>query len=335
MGRVPMIRVSSLMPVVRELEQRRVDGRFLLHEHLIAHEHLADPYSEVPLARYVAFLESAAERVGDPFFGAQVGTGFRLADLGPVGLLLGASATLRRGLEVLCRTLTTWQDGTSIGLHDEDGVLVWTYRIEDPLVWPRQQDSEYTLAATIAMARDAFGLSGRPLEAHLEHAAPEDAGPLARILGLRPAYGQPGNRLVFNLAEADRVHRTEDRALMTILSRHLDDLRQPEGEDGLLGRVRTLIGLHLGQRTITVPMIAAELRVSARTLQRRLADHGTSLRALVHQSRVELGRVHLRDGRASNAQIARALGYTDATAFWRAFKAGTGRAPSQYRRSGE
>ena len=53
----------------------------------------------------------------------------------------------------------------------------------------------------------------------------------------------------------------------------------------------------------------------------------------MHQVRVELGRAHLREGRASNAEIARALGYADATAFWRAFKAGTGRTPTQYRRS--
>jgi len=64
----------------------------------------------------------------------------------------------------------------------------------------------------------------------------------------------------------------------------------------------------------------------------RLADEGTSLRALLLQVRVDLGRVHLRDGRTSNAEIARALGYTDSTAFWRAFKASTGAAPSEFRR---
>lgn len=329
------IRVSSLMPAVRELDRRRLSADELLARHLMSREQLANPYAEIPLARYVAFLEAAAEAAADESFGAAVGTSFRSVNLGPVGLLFSSSATLRRGLERLARTLTTWQDGTSIGLHDEDGTLVWTYRIEDPLIWPRRQDSEYTLAATIAIARDAFGASGRPIEAHVEHAQPEDPVPLARILGLRPQYGQPGNRLVFDLAGADRPHRTEDTEMMAMLNRHLDDLRQPEQEAGLIGRARALIGLHLGHRTITVPMVARELGVSPRTLQRRLAEDGASLRTLVHQVRVDLGRAHLREGRASNAEIARALGYTDTTAFWRAFKAGTGRSPSQYRRSPE
>ena len=306
----------------------------MLARHLITRDQMANPYAEIPLARFVAFLEAAAEAVGDESFGVRVGTMFRPVNLGPVGLLFDASATLRRGLERMCRSLTTWQEGTSVGLHDEEDVLVWTYRIEDPLIWPRRQESEYTLAATVTIARNAFGASARLLEAHVEHAAPADTTPLARVLGIRPQYGQPGNRLVFARADADRIHRQEDAEMMAMLDRHLEDLRHPIGAEGMIGRVRTLIALHLGHRAITVPMVARELAVSPRTLQRRLAEDGTSLRALVNQVRVDLGRVHLRDSRASNAEIARSLGYADATAFWRAFKAGTGSAPSAFRRSG-
>jgi AraC-like DNA-binding protein len=330
--RMPLIRVSSLIPVVRELDRRAIIADAVLARHLMTREQLGNPYAEIPLARYVAFLEAAADAARDPSFGAAVGASFRPVALGPVGLFFGASSTLRRGLERLVRTLTSWQDGTSIGLHDEDGALVWTYQIEDPLIWPRRQDSEYTLAATFTIAREAFGGSAHLLEAHVEHAEPEDPAPLERILGLRPQYGQPRNRLIFALREADRVQRAEDAEMMAMLGRHLDDLSQSKGEAGLLAQVRALIGLHLGYRTITVPMVARELGVSPRTLQRRLAEEGTSLRTLLHGVRLDLGRVHLRDGRSSNAEIARVLGYTDATAFWRAFKSGTGSAPSAFRR---
>lgn len=332
---LPLIRVSSLIPIMRELEHRRLSPDLVLSRHLMTPEQLGNPYAEIPLARYVAILESAAEVASDPNFGAMVGTTFRPSTLGPVGLFFAASATLRLGLERLVRTLITWQGGTSIGLYDDDEGLVWTYRVADPLIWPRRQDNEYTLAATITIAREAFGGSVRLLGAHVEHPAPDDTAPLARILGFRPQYGQPGNRLIFGRREADRVQRAEDLEMMTMLGRHLDDLRQPEDEAGLLARVRALIGLHLGHRTITVPMIAGELGVSQRTLQRRLAEEGTSLRSMLHAVRVDLGRAHLRDGRTSNTEIARVLGYTDVTAFWRAFKAGTGSAPSRFRRVGE
>ena len=220
-----------------------------------------------------------------------------------------------------------------MGVSEEAGVVVWSYRL-DAEIFPRRQDTEYTLAATIALASGAFGTSGRPLEIHIEHVEPADPGPLARILGVRPLFGQPGNRLVFDRAGADRAHREEDRDLMAILEHHAADLCQPlDGIEGLIGKVRTLVLMHLGHRPITLPVMASELHVSTRTLQRRLAEEGTSLRALVRECRLELGRVHLRDGRASTAEIARSLGYSDNTTFWRAFKAGTGSAPSHYRRT--
>jgi AraC-like DNA-binding protein len=332
--RLALIRVSSLAPVVEELDRRGGAADALLARHGLTRAQLADPYHEMALVRYVRFLEEAAAAAGDELLGARVGGQFRPAHLGPVGLLFGASATLRRGLERLARWLNVWQHGTAMRVWSEETTLVWSYRL-DPGMWPRRQDTEYTLAATIALARAAFGAAGRPLEVDVEHAAPADPAPLARILGIRPSFGRPDNRLVFDRAEADRVQRAEDRDLLAILERHVADLCQPApGAEGLIGKARTLVLMHLGARPITLPAVAAELNVSTRTLQRRLADEGTSLRALVRDCRLELGRLHLREGRISNAEIARALGYADSTAFWRAFKAGTGSAPSRYRRSG-
>ena len=319
-SRVPLIRVSSLMPVVEEMDRRGPRAEALIARHLLSRAQLSDPYLEIPLARYVAFLEEAAAVEGDPLLGARVGGQFRPAHLGPVGLLFGSSSTLRRGLERLARWLMAWQDGTVMRIEAEADRLVWTYRL-DSGIGPRRQDSEYSVAATLALAREAFGAAGRPVAIEVEHDAPADPGPLSRLLGLRPAFNQPGNRLIFDLAEAERVQRNEDRDLMAVLERHVADLCQPvQGPEGLVGKVRTLVLMHLGHRPITLPMIAAELRTSPRTL--------------VRACRLELGRVQLLAGRTSTAEIARTLGYADATAFWRAFKAETGTAPSRFRRPG-
>lgn len=327
-----LIRVSSLLPILREAD-RRGFGRRLFGKHRLHQADLADPYREIPLHRYLAVLEDAAAMAGDTAFCASVGTKFRPIDLGPVGLLFGASSTLRRGLERLAHSLVSWQDGTAIRIHAEGDLLVWTYHIDDPGYRPRRQDSEYSLAATVALARDAFGGAGKPVEAHVEHSEPSDTAALTGILGVRPQYGQPANRLFFDLTAAERVQRHEDEGLMTILTRHLADLHPPRDTPAdLVAHIRQLVGLHLGQRPVTLDLIAAELNLSTRTLQRRLAEQATSLRRIVQDLRVETGRGLLREGRASHADIARMLGYGDATAFWRAFKQKTGKAPSHERK---
>lgn len=328
---VPMIRVSSLSPILDEIDRRGLPSAALLARHALTRAQLSDRYEEIPLRRYIAFLEDMPAATGDPAFCASVGTGFRPADLGPVGLLLDASSTLRRGLERLARGLIAWQDRTAIRIHAEDGLLVWNYQIDDPGLWPRRQDSEYSLAATLAIAQSAFGAAARPVEAHLEHAEPDHAASLTRILGLRPQFGQSANRLFFDLTAAERIQRHEDEGLMAVLTRHVADLRRPAADGDLLSRVRRLVTLHLGQRPVTLDLLAAELNLSGRTLQRRLTGMRTSLRGILCETRLQLARTHLREGCLSNAEIARLLGYADSTAFWRAFKAGTGRPPSRYR----
>lgn len=332
-----MIRVSSLAPVLRELDKRTAEGRAadagdrLLARHLLNRQTIADPYAEIPLPRYLAFLEDAALMAGDPLLCARVGTGFRPADLGPVGLIFAASGTLRRGLQRLVHGLAAWQDDTALRIEVADDALVWTYRITTPDIGAHRQDSEYTLAATLALARDVFGAAGRPREIHVEHDAPPDPAGLARVLGLRPSFGQSANRLIFDRAAAERIQRPEDEGLIAILSRHVDDLHRPAVAGDLVSRVRGLIALHLGQRPVTLALIAAELNLSTRSLQRKLAEAGTALRPLVLQARLDMAQDQLREGRVSNAEIARRLGYADGTGLWRAFKTATGQPPKARR----
>ena len=331
--RVALARVSSLVPVLEELDRRGANGNLLLSQHMMTRSQIADPYREITLARFVAMLEDAAVLAQDDLFCAKVGRQFRPGNLGPVGLIFGASSTLRRGLERLARWLNAWQGGTAVRVYEDNGLLIWSYRI-DAKIAARRQDTEMTLGATIALSCDAFGASGRPFEIQVEHAEPADADRLRRIFGVRPLFSQPMNCLIYDVAEADLVHRVEDRDLISILERHVSDLcRSADSDEGLLGRVRTLVLMYLGQRAITLPLLASELNMSARTLQRRLANEGTSLRAIVRDCRLELGRIHLRDGRTSTAEVGRLLGYADNTTFWRAFKAGTGSTPSHYRRT--
>jgi AraC-like DNA-binding protein len=197
-----------------------------------------------------------------------------------VGLIFAASATLRRALERLARSLAAWQDSTAIRVEATADTLVWTYRIAATETGPHRQDRDYT----------------------------------------RPSFGQAANRLIFDRAAAERVQLAEDEGLMAVLSRHVEDLLRPPAPGDLVARVRGLIALHLGQRAVTLALIATELNLSTRSLQRKLGEAGTALRPLLLQARLETAREHLREGRISNAEIARRLGYADGTGLWRAVK---------------
>ncbi|UCE89015.1 MAG: helix-turn-helix transcriptional regulator [Pseudomonadota bacterium] len=82
----------------------------------------------------------------------------------------------------------------------------------------------------------------------------------------------------------------------------------------------------------TLQRAAYALDVSPRTLQRRLAEANLSYSEIVEQVRLEQARQLLGDSEQPVGAIARALGYTDAGSFTRAFERWTGMAPRDFRR---
>lgn len=318
MPAIASIRASVLAPLVEQIDRRSGKTDLLLASHGILRSQLDDPYAMIPMARYVAIFEEAALVTGEASLGARLGTLFKPSDIGPIGVLFSISGTIRAGFERLAKYVNTVQSATSSGVFEEDGNLVWSYRLEDPKMWPRRQDSEFSVVASCQLVRSCFARSWKPLEVHFEHIAPRDRSVLERIFRCPLKFGESANRIIVDGRDAARLYRQEDPALSTVLERHVAELvGKSMVPDSISERVRGLIGIYLGHKPITLPSIAAELRISVRTLQRRLAEEGTSLRHLVRETREVIATTQL-EAHVQKARIAEVLGYADSTVLWRA-----------------
>lgn len=320
MPAIPTIRASVLAALVQQIDRRSGKTDILLAGHGILRSQLVDPYAFVPMARYVALFEDAAAITADQAFGARLGLLFKASDIGPIGVLFSISPTIRSAFERLSKYVNVLQGATSASLSEENGDVVWNYRVIDPTMWPRRQDAEFSLAATCQLVRSCFGRSWRPVEVQFEHPAPRDTAPLERIFRAPLAFSQPTNRIVVRKSDADRVYRSEDSGFASVLERHIADLLPDNGGfQGLRERVMALIGIYLGHKPITVHSLAVELSMSPRTLQRRLSGEGVSLRGLLREYRQDFSAMQQSEN-IRNAAIAHSLGYADTTVFWRARK---------------
>jgi AraC-like DNA-binding protein len=309
-----------LAPLVEQIDRRSGKTDLLLASHGILRSQLNDSYAKIPMARYVAIFEEAALITGEPSLGARLGTLFKPSDIGPIGVLFSISGTIRVGFERLAKYVNTVQSATSSGVFEEDGNLVWSYRLEDTRMWPRRQDSEFSVAASCQLVRSCFAKSWRPLEVHFEHLPPRDRSVLERIFRCPLQFGESANRIIVAGSDAARLYRQEDPALSAVLERYVAELVGKTAlPDSISERVRTLIGIYLGHKPVTLPAIAAELRISVRTLQRRLAEEDTSLRELVLETRAAITATLL-EADVQRARIAEVLGYADSTVLWRARK---------------
>jgi AraC-like DNA-binding protein len=104
----------------------------------------------------------------------------------------------------------------------------------------------------------------------------------------------------------------------------------PKGE-ATTDAVRRHLASELGKGQPTLEQIAPRLHMSPRTLHRRLDEEGTSYRQILTEVRRELASRHLMECRLAIGEIAFLPGFSEPSAFHRAFKRWTGHGPLAYR----
>jgi AraC-like DNA-binding protein len=318
-GSLPYIRGALVAPLVRVLDSSDLDADALLAEFGISRRLLSNPYEVVPLSRYVSTFERLAALLDEPALGLRLGKELQTTDLGPAGFVFLSSMTLRSAINNFSRVLASWQSGTICELHSEGDWATWTYRFANQSIWPRQQDSDYTLASMCSMIRLVLGTAWNPIEVNFEHPKPKDDRSHKRFFRATLNFAQPLNGLTLRGRDLETPLRTADLKLAKMMEHHAKDLiEQASVPKDVVEQIRNLVQRRLAYERLTIVEIADVMCISTRTLQRHLSSQGTSVRQIIREVRMQCNDgLEQRDG-LSNASIAQALGYADATVLWRA-----------------
>ncbi|HRM74625.1 MAG TPA: helix-turn-helix domain-containing protein, partial [Paracoccus sp. (in: a-proteobacteria)] len=140
------------------------------------------------------------------------------------------------------------------------------------------------------------------------------------------------NALVLRSGDLDLPFAGHNPDLLAILDPSLTaSLGEIEAQSALPQQVKILIKRRIASGKPEIGDVARDLGMSERSLQRRIAEHGTSYRRLVDEARQELGRHLLADGGNSVDEIAFLLGFQDKGSFYRAFRGWEGVTPATWR----
>lgn len=158
-----------------------------------------------------------------------------------------------------------------------------------------------------------------------------------RPYAIRGGTASIGRRLLGDelrsMSAAHSVRMIE--AVRLMVSEHASQQRLDRVLPGhLVAAVRDHVREHLADPRLSAATIAARFHVSLRSLFAAFEHEDESLGALVRRERIAAARHLLRTTDLSVAEIATAVGYTDATAFIRAWRAATGATPGRWRRGG-
>jgi AraC-like DNA-binding protein len=118
-----------------------------------------------------------------------------------------------------------------------------------------------------------------------------------------------------------------------VLNRHAAELLEklPQ-ENGIVDGVRRALAESLRGGDASISAVSKRLGMSARTLQRKLSDLGTSHQELLDDMRRDLSRKYLQESGMAICEVAFLLGFSDTSVFHRAFRRWTGETPGEYQK---
>lgn len=288
------------------------------------------PTDPVDLRGYCGLFEEAARQTGEDNFGLWYGQQFEPHMLGLIGFIALASPTLGEAVKNLAHYFPLHQSGTRTRLFTHDGLLHLEYQILDGRIVNRRQDAELTMGMFANLFRHCLGRNWVPEEVHLEHAAPQAPEEHEHAFHAPIFFGRGSNRLVFRNDQLERPMPGADPQLLSLLRATLTRVAQTTQlafKDRLTGEIR----MHLAAGEVKFTDIAAALRMSQSALLRRLEDENIGFAKLVEQVRREQARAYLAQRHIAVSEIALLLGYSEISAFSRAFKRWEGVSPNQYR----
>jgi len=330
LGRVSLS-VRVLEPLLLYLEARGHDSSAFLKTQGVDPTTFRDPEARLHHAVAASLWRAAARLTNDFDLGLHVAEGIRPGAYGALGYALRTSENLGMSLQRLCRYHRVLHDAAEVQLIVRGDHAIISHRLPLPGGVPRAV-SEYIVAAWLITSRQATALNWIPIEARFPHSAPENTSEHRRLFGCRLKFEHDRSELVFGRDLLDLPFQSADPQLQVILEAQVLALFQklPKCE-AVTDAVRRLLAGELCNGEPSLEQTAPRLHMSARTLHRRLEEEGTSFRQVLAEVRREIAAKHLSERRLAIGEIAFLLGFSEPSAFHRAFKRWTGYAPLAYR----
>ena len=328
MDPVALVRASSLVPFINFLERIGAPVERRLAAYMIPPEALHEPEGLVPLNQAFLFLEQNAKAEGVENLGILAAGLIHIEHLGAFGRIIRRAQTLHDALLKAAKLLPSYNSAHRIWLEPWRGQVRVCHGYAGNTGAGRKYGDQFTLSLLIDLVRVAAGPRWLPKEIHVERGIGD-----TKVDGL---FGTRGSAQDVSAIVFDRAllclpfgHRTVNGSL----DHDQDLLRETAPASDFAASVRQVVQLFVRDNRVDIDRIAGVVGLSARTLQRRLAESGTDFSDMVAGVRFDLAAKLLADHAIAVTDIAQELGYSDAANFTRAFRRWAGTSPSDFRRA--
>jgi len=292
---------------------------------------LADPDARLPARIAVRLWQTLPALTGRPNFGLWLSETMSHAPLTVAAWFILSCASVEEGLERALAFQRLLHDRASSSLERDEQETTYVHQVGEGGFRAPSAAIEFGFAELVRLVRRATGRAVLPSRVCLQHAPPQKLDDHRRHFGDRLEFGAARDTLSFDRATLELPVVTADPALGELVQAHaLTLLAALPDETSWATRVRRVLGANLARGLPSVDEVARALALPTRTLQRRLQEEGTSFEDVSDDLRRRLAERYLTEQRFGIQQTAFLLGYSDVSAFYRAFARWTGLSPAAF-----
>jgi AraC-like DNA-binding protein len=330
----PMISVAAAAGLLEAIAARGGDPDQILRKFGIDRAAFSEPDGFIPSSIFGGVLEEAAEATADDCFGLHLGEHYNPRNIGPLAYVVLNSPTVRAGIENFERYLHVYNEAARWFFTAEGNRGYIRYLLTDLGIKSLRHSNEHEMTIAFNTLRMMVGSQWVPREVQFAHEAPAETSEHLRIFHAPVSFGCQTNAIVTDLDFVEQEVPAADQRLYQILKRYLDHvLGKMPREDGLLASVRRATAETMRDGELTLVRVAKQMAMSTRTLQRELKKRGADFKHLAEDTRRRFAINYLEDRQNTLTEVAFLLGYSELSAFNRAFKRWTGSTPLDYRRT--
>ena len=334
-----LIRARALTGFSDLVAERGGDARALLSRAGIAAGVLEKPDATLPLERVAILVDGAAKSLRAPDFGLRLAMRQDISVLGAVALIALHAATVDEALRGIARNLPYHTPGATLQLVDDAraGHTQLRYELNLAPGVPRRQVVELSYAVAIAFLRLVTGQRGANWRVGFKHAKGLKPARYRKALGCPVQLGGDVDKLVFPTRLLDapidsgsaELQREAERFVSNVTRRFPLDVGQ---------QVEALIERQLAAGGCNIALVASQMGLHKRTLQRRLEAQGLHFEDIIDRLRYARANELLPHEAIPLTQVGELLGYSEQSSFNRACRRWFGRTPQavrlQFQRTG-
>jgi len=327
---------NEIALIVEALGEAGISATDALRNVRLSRAALFSPDTRVSLNQVLQCCRNALRLSPDPFVGYRVGLRAHISTYGMYGFGILSSTSFREAFDFAIKYHALLTPIVPTQFREDERHGIWSFR---PVAHPAVGASlyrflvEFSFGVVVAVLRETIGQQFTAEELRVVYQPAYAPSTYRQTFECPVIFGQAANELVFDAkwmkvrpAPGDRIAHA---AVLSVCDRLLLEMQH---RTGVAGRVRRALSANLAS-PIALENVAGVLKMSPRTLRRKLRQEKTSFRSIVDELQAEAAISYLRDTSWTVRRVAEALGFSDEANFRRAFRRWTKHAPQDFRRS--